>query len=88
MSVMKTKIEKLKIQREQLEARIQNLEAAEKQRERKQDTRRKILIGSYYLDNAVKNGTYDQLKSEISTYLKRDSDRILFGLPLIEKEIA
>ena len=45
-----SKIETLKQKKEQLNARIQKLEALQKSRERKRDTRRKILIGAYFMD--------------------------------------
>lgn len=44
-----SKVEKLKKQRSVLNARIQKMEATQKQQGRKQDTRRKILVGAYYL---------------------------------------
>lgn len=72
------KIAKLKKQRDILNARIQKAEALEKSRERKRDTRRKILVGAYYLDQARKNGTLDELGKIMDDYLTRDSDRKLF----------
>jgi len=72
------KIEKLKKQRDQLNLRIQKTEALEKSRERKRDTRRKILIGAYFLDQAKSNGTFDDLCKRMETYLTRESDRALF----------
>lgn len=77
---------RLKEQRDKLEARIQAAEARAKQDERKKDTRRKILVGSYYLEQATKNQTCDELKAAMDTFLTRDSDRKLFELPLWEKE--
>ena len=79
------KIEKLKKQKDVISARIQKMEAMEKHRERKRDTRRKILVGSYYLDKAKKDGTFKETKSIMDKYLKRKSDRELFDLePLHE----
>lgn len=75
-----TNLEKLKAQRAKLEARIQAAEARLKGSERKQDTRRKILVGSYYLDKAHQEGTLDELKKIMEAYLIRDSDRKLFNL--------
>lgn len=80
MAETKSQIDKLKQQREQLSAKIQKLEAAEKAREKKKDTRRKILIGAYYLDKARKEGSVDVLNQEMANYLKRQSDRALFDL--------
>lgn len=81
----KSKIDALKKQREQLDARIQKLAAAESTRERKRATRRKILVGSYYLDHVEKNNSFDELKQKLATFLTRNSDRVLFDLPLLEK---
>lgn len=82
----KTKIsslEKLKAQQAKLAARIQAAEARAKVSERKQETRRKILVGSYYLDEAKKNNKLETIKEAMSTYLKRESDRALFDLSTI-----
>lgn len=75
-----SKIESLKKQQAQLKARIQALEATDRQRERKRDTRRKILVGSYYLDQAQKNGTLENINQTMGTFLTRDNDRALFDL--------
>ena len=79
-----TQLDRLKEQRDKLEARIQAAEARAKQDERKKDTRRKILVGSYYLEQAIKQQTWDELKTAMDTFLTRDSDRKLFELPLRE----
>jgi hypothetical protein len=46
--------------------------------ERKRDTRRKILIGSYYLKKAREENTVEELKAEMLRFLKREIDRDLF----------
>jgi hypothetical protein len=76
----KAYLERLKMQKEKLEARIQKAEAMKKVKDRKEDTRRKILVGSYYLDMAQKEGKWEQLVSRMDKYLTRNSDRKLFGL--------
>jgi len=76
-------LEKLKEQRDKLNARIQQKEARLKTSERKIDTRKKILIGSYFLDNAIKENKIDEIKSMMDQYLKRNSDRTLFDLELL-----
>ena len=78
----KAQLDKLKKQREQLNARIQLLEAAEKTREKKRDTRRKILVGAWYMDKAKQEGTWDDLAQHLDTFLTRSSDRQLFQLDL------
>lgn len=77
-----TMLEKLKKQRAVIEARIQKCENRNKQKERKQETRRKILIGSYYLEKAIRNNQLEEIKNLMNSFLKRDSDRKLFDLKL------
>lgn len=78
----KNQLDKLKQQRDAINARIQAAEARERVSERKQDTRRKILIGAYYLDQAEQNpDQWSQLVKIMANYLTRDSDRSLFELP-------
>jgi hypothetical protein len=76
-------LERLKEQREKINARIQATEARLKNSERKKDTRRKILVGSYYLDKATKDNTIDEIKKALDKFLTRNSDRILFDLKLL-----
>ena len=79
----KNRLERLKEQREKLNAKIQLVEARFKTSERKYDTRRKILLGSYYLDKAIKENTMGEVNSIMDKYLKRNSDRELFGLKML-----
>ncbi len=80
------KLATLKKKQEQLKAQIQAVESAEKNRERKRDTRRKILIGAYYFDKAKSEGKFDDILKIMDNYLKRNSDRVLFDLTPLEKE--
>ena len=73
-------VTKLKNQRDKLNARIQKLEASEKALEKKRDTRRKILIGAYFLKEAREQNTFEGLKLKLDDFLIRSSDRALFGL--------
>lgn len=79
----KQSLEKLKEQREKLNARIQQKESRLKATERKVETRKKILVGSYYLDHAIRENKIDEIKSMMDKYLKRNSDRSLFDLELL-----
>ena len=83
---MTTQLEKLKLKEAQIKARIQNLEAGEKTRERKKETQRKILFGAYMLQR-VKEGDAValELKAMLDGYLTRDHDRALFELPPLPK---
>ena len=83
---MGTQLEKLKQQQEQLKARIQNLEAGEKTRERKKDARRKILLGALLLERLKKGDPVaERFQAELDGYLTRDHDRALFELPPLPK---
>ena len=75
---VKTSLEKLKTQRHKLDARIQKMEAMGKAQARKQDVRRKILIGAYYLGQAIKEGTVPELRETMNAFLTRESDKKLF----------
>ena len=83
-----SQLEKLKRQKEVLEARIQKAEALHKERGRKEETRRKILLGAYFLEKLRKDGTFESIKQELNNFLSRNSDRKLFDLPLLENETA
>ena len=80
---IEAQLEKLK----QLKAQKQAIEASEKtkqkEQERKDDTRRKILLGSYLIkkmnDNEVNK---EKILAELNEYLKENRDRALFELPL------
>ena len=83
-----SKLEKLKLQKQRIEAKIQKTEAMHKSRERKEDTRRKILLGAYFLDKIKNEGTLEAIKKELNDFLKRNSDRALFGLPELKNETS
>ncbi len=82
----KQTLEKLKQQRDKLNARIQQKESILKNSERKMETRKKILIGSYFLEQAVKTGTFEDIKQKLDSFLTRNSDRRLFDLPDLAEE--
>lgn len=79
-------LEKLKKQKAVIEARIQATQARAKVSERKQETRRKILIGAYYLEHARQTNNLSELQHIMANYLTRNSDRKLFDLPELTKE--
>lgn len=82
---MNPSLEKLKQQRDQINTRIEKAEAFQKTKQRKADLQRKILVGSYYLNQAHRDGTYDELVKMMDQVLTRQSDRKLFDLPRLEK---
>jgi hypothetical protein len=83
-----SKIEKLERQKGIIEARLEKEKANHKVRHRKDETRRKILLGAYFLEKLRNDGTFDSIKQELDSFLIRNSDRKLFGLPLLENETA
>lgn len=85
MARIEEKIEGLEARLRALKARKARLEArrrsAETQRERKADTRRKILVGAVVLAEVEKGGlSYDTLRGWLSVALTRTDDRELFSL--------
>lgn len=83
---IEAQLEKLK----QLKAQKQAIEARErtkkKEQERKDDTRRKILLGSYLIKKIQGNeANKDKVLAELDDYLTEDRDRQLFNLPPIDE---
>ena len=76
------RLEKLKEKEAKLKARIRSIEAKEATRQRKQDTRRKILLGALLAEWMEKD---EALKTKVianlDSFLKRKIDREMFGLP-------
>ena len=81
MSNQTERLEKLRQQKAQLEAKIKRVEAQEKAKAKKADTRRKILVGSYYLNMAEVENNMPELVQKMDGFLSRPSDRALFNLP-------
>ncbi|WP_298065653.1 hypothetical protein [uncultured Acinetobacter sp.] len=53
----------------------------QKEQERKDDTRRKILLGSYLIKKMNANeANKEKILAELNEYLTEDRDRQLFGL--------
>jgi hypothetical protein len=78
-------LDSLKKKRDIIIARIRLAQNREQSKERKDNTRRKILIGSYYLELSNKNNSFDSVVKLMDSYLTRDSDRLLFGLKTVKK---
>ncbi len=76
------KLEELLEKRKKLDALIQQAKAKEAAQKRKDETRRKILVGAAVLE-AVAAGSFpeEDLKKILDTRLVRPGDRALFGLP-------
>ena len=82
----KQKLEVLKKKQVLLKARIQQMEAREKTTTKKQDLRRKILVGAFVLAEAEKGGGVTELYQKMDKFLVRNSDRVLFDLPPLTTE--
>jgi len=77
------KLKQLKAQKQAIEARERT---KQKEQERKDDTRRKILLGSYLIKKMQSNeANKEKILAELNDYLIGDRDRILFGLTLVNE---
>lgn len=72
------KLKQLKAQKQAIEARERT---KQKEQERKDDTRRKILLGSYLIKKMQNEANKEKILAELSEYLVEDRDRKLFSLP-------
>lgn len=81
----KRRVYSIEEQLKNLKAKVNKLEAMEREQKKKIDTRRKILAGSYLLHKY--NDKPDELAKLLDPFLTRDKDRELFGLLPIKKEI-
>ena len=77
-----TKLDQLTRKREQLNAQIQALKVKENKKKRKEDTKRKILIGGIVLKMLCTGEMpQDRLTQILDKHLTKDADRALFDLP-------
>ena len=71
------KLKQLKAQKQAIEAREKT---KQKEQDRKDDTRRKILLGSYLIKKMQNEANKEKILAELNEYLTEDRDRQLFGL--------
>lgn len=71
------KLKQLKAQKQAIEARERT---KQKEQERKDDTRRKILLGSYLIKKMQNDANKEKILAELNEYLTEDRDRQLFNL--------
>jgi chaperonin cofactor prefoldin len=76
----KDPLEKLLEKKQKLEQQIASAKSRMKKKERAEDTRKKILVGAYFLEVKYKDKE-DELKKILDGFLVRDNDRALFDLP-------
>jgi len=75
------KLKQLKAQKQAIEAREKT---KQKEQDRKDDTRRKILLGSYLIKKMQNEANKEKILAELNEYLTENRDRQLFDLPNIE----
>ena len=75
------KLKQLKAQKQAIEARERT---KQKEQQRKDDTRRKILLGSYLIKKMQNEANKEKILAELNDYLTENRDRQLFDLPDIE----
>lgn len=89
LQALQERLIKQKEKAKQIEARIQAIEAREKARQkeqdRKDDTRRKILAGSFLLKQMEDEAKKTKILADLNEYLTEDRDRKLFDLLNIEE---
>ena len=75
------KLKQLKAQKQAVEGRERT---KQKEQQRKDDTRRKILLGSYLIKKMQNEANKEKILAELNEYLTENRDRQLFDLPDIE----
>lgn len=71
------KLKQLKAQKQAIEAREKT---KQKEQKRKDDTRRKILLGSYLIKKMQNETNKEKILAELNEYLTEERDRKLFDL--------
>ena len=79
---MSKKLDDLLKKREQLNAQIQKERNKHSQQKRKEDTRRKILLGALMME-MMKKGELDEkkIRERLDGFLTKEMDRKLFDFP-------
>ncbi len=79
---MNQKLDELLKRREQLNAQIQKIRTKEANQKRKEDTRRKVLLGALMMEMMEKGEIDSQkIRKKLSSFITKDIDRKLFDLP-------
>ena len=80
INTLEARLKQLKVKQQRVDARARALAS---RRQRKDDTRRKILIGATVLARIDTNQMdHSELEAWLNLHLTRDDDRTLFGLPV------
>jgi len=79
-------LEKLLQQKKSLDLKISRARKKTADQKRKDDTRRKILVGAVVMEKMKKdNQLNEQVNKLLADNLVHDRDRVLFGLPILSK---
>lgn len=82
---MSGKLQKLEERRVKIAAEIARVKAREATAKRKDDTRKKVLLGALVLSMIDKGEwTREKLDFALARFLSRPQDRVLFNLPPLE----
>ena len=73
-------LQKLESRHKAMAAAAQKLQNSIGVIKRKQDLQRKILVGTYYLEQAQKNDTLQELQNIMLFYLQKERDKKLFKI--------
>ena len=71
-------INKARLRVQQAQARLQTLEARASTLNRKQDARRKIILGGLLLDAAMKDAEWERRLNELLSRVTREQDKKAF----------
>jgi hypothetical protein len=83
------KMKKLKAQRAAIDARMRQEQYKLNQQERARETRRKILMGAWAFEKAARDNDFSTMAmAELKSFLTRNDERALFGLPLLPERKA
>jgi multidrug resistance efflux pump len=77
IAALETKLKQAKALKQKVEARKKSLE---QKADRAMNTRRKILVGSFFIQRAESEDQKARLRLMLDGYLKRSDDRALFDL--------
>ena len=78
ISNKQNKLQKLEARQKATAAMAQKLQKSIEVIKRKRELQRKILVGTYYLEEANKNGTLQELQQLMLNHLKNERDKNLF----------
>ena len=79
------KLKQLKAQKQAIEAREKT---KQKEQERKDDTRRKILLGSYLIKKMQNEANKEKILTELNEYLTENRDRQLLICPTLKPNFS